>query len=93
LDERIRGFIEKAIDDLLMANFVSEVQWIRNEIPLKALEEVALGFAIGTFRTMISVIVASTSKPISEEDKEEIQKILRRRLPEIREKITKEFST
>lgn len=81
------------IDDVLRANILPSIDWVRNIPPIASLQDLAFGYAIGTLERMASdtVIVKSRGK-ITEEDDNEIRTMLRRRLPDIMEKINRELS-
>ena len=95
LDERTRGAIEKSIDYVLQHNIVPDVEFSRNVIPLTSFEDVVFGYALGVLKQQIySMLMLSTGLrgALPEEDKREVDGILIRRIPEIREKLTKELN-
>ena len=94
MDEVTRGYIEKIIDGILERPWLQDVSWIREEIPLKSFDELLLGYVLGSCDTVMSFLagIKSPNLALSTEEKTEIKRILRRRLPEIRERITTELS-
>jgi len=88
-----RGAIESALDKVFAEEIISYVQWVKREIPIKSLRDVALGYVIGTTRGLaVAFIVMAEQRPITDEDKTDIETIIRRRLPEITKKIEIELS-
>lgn len=93
MEERMRGAIEKDLDEILRdENLVTKIGWVENEIPLKSKRDLVLGYLIGTLETYslaLSAIIESKSSKKADDRyiEEEIQKIIRRRLPEIIEHI------
>lgn len=89
----MRGYVESAIDDMIQkVEIVSGIEWVQGEIPISSLRDLALGYVIAMWETFIvSTILLRTEKKCSNEDMTIIRGIVRRRLPEIVEKIEKEL--
>ena len=95
MNERMRGAIENSIDYVLQHNFVPDVEFARNVIPLKSFEDVVFGYALGVLKQqMYSMLMLSTGArgALPVEDKREVDRILIRRIPEIMEKIMRELA-
>jgi hypothetical protein len=94
LDDDTRGFIEKEIDRLMKDEWdLDKIKWIPKTIPITSLHEVALGCVLGRIMRFSREILLQISgaEPIVE-DEREIQDMLKRRIPEIMERITLELS-
>ena len=93
MDERTRGIIEKSIDYVLKHDIVPDVEFARDVLPLK-FEDVVFGYALGVLKqqiyTMLTLSFRFGAIPI--EEKREVDKILERRIPEIRQKILRELT-
>jgi len=95
-----RGRIESLVDDVLtQKEILSGIKWLHDEGFAKSPEDLALGYIIGCLKSIatlerdfrvLSIIKKVTLKE-SKADKE-INKILRRRLPEINEAIARELN-
>jgi len=94
LDDDIRGFLEKGIDRLMKDEWnLDKIKWIPETIPIKSLNEVALGIVLGkTLRFAREVILTISEAEPTVEDEREIRGMLKRRIPEIMERITSELS-
>ena len=95
LDEKTRGIIEKSIDYVLQHNIVPDVEFSRNVISLTSFEDVVFGYALGVLKQQIySMLMLSMGLRVAlpEEDKTEVDRILIRRIPEIKEKIIRELA-
>lgn len=93
MDERMRGVIEVSIDNVLKHDILQDIEWVRDVIPLTSFEDVVFGYAIGVLKQQIYTMLMSAYglMVIPEEDKREVDKILERRTPEIRQKIMTEL--
>jgi len=93
LEDETRGIIEKTIDNVMKHEILQDIEWIQDVIPLTSFEDVVFGYAIGVLKQQIYTMLMSISgiKMIPEEDKREVDKILERRVPEIRQKIIEEL--
>ena len=88
-----RGAIESALDKIFGEEVVSYVQWVEGEVPLKSLRDIALGYVIGTAMGLaVGFIVIAEQRPIVDEDRTDIETIIRRRLPEIIKKVEVELN-
>lgn len=94
MDEEVRGFIEKAMDKMMQYEFINTVKWVEQEVPIKSLKDLTLGYIIGGAITLASTLSAIGEwRTMTDEDKIEIYAMVKRRLPEIMEKITRELGT
>lgn len=93
MDEKMRGFIEKSIDYVLMHDITPDVEFVRDVIPLKSFEDTVFGYELGVLKNQIYFILMMSSglKVIPAEEKSQVDEILKRRVPEIREKILREL--
>jgi hypothetical protein len=93
LDSRIRGALEQAIDNLMEKDIVVNVRWIGEEIPIKSINDLALGYVDGVIAAVAaSVFTSLLDRRPSDEDANEVRAIIRRRLPEIVRKIHRELN-
>lgn len=106
LSKKTRGSIETLLDDALRGEdgIVADVEWIRQEIPLSSFRDFARGYAIGMLK-MLALLPASLPSFLAEirgftwsaRDKEGraidaiANTIVKRRLPEILEKVEREL--
>lgn len=92
MDEKTRGFIEKSIDEMLRTREIMvDIRWVQEAIPIKSIEDLALGFAIGVIGEGAFSIVLSSERQVTQEDRTEIIGMIERRIPEIRQKILTEL--
>ena len=88
-----RGAIESALDKIFGEEIVSYVQWVKGEVPLKSMRDLALGYVIGTAMGLaVGFIVIAEQRPIVDADRTDIETIIRRRLPEIIKKVEIELN-
>ena len=88
-----RGAIESALDKIFGEQIVSYVQWVKGEVPLKSMRDLALGYVIGTAMGLaVGFIVIAEQRPIVDADRTDIETIIRRRLPEIIKKVEIELN-
>ena len=99
MDAETRGFIESLIDSILENEIVKNVKWVQEDVPISSLEEMALGYAIGYLRALAIYTLILRIQPLSRLTKNreerldhEVWEIIKRRLPEISEKINKELN-
>jgi len=99
LDAETRGFIESLIDNILENEIVKNVKWVQEDVPISSLGEMALGYAIGYLRALAVYTLILRIQPLSgltknreERLDHEVWEIIKRRLPEISEKISKELN-
>ena len=97
MDEKTRGFIESMMDEGMstVEDAFAEVGWVRQEIPISSLRDLVIGYAIGVLRSGGVLMATIKPKHISNKEYKEIEKkideIIRRRLPELIEKIEREL--
>jgi hypothetical protein len=94
LDDATRGYVESQVDRYLAGrDWFGDISWIRNDIPLESFGELLLGYLLGSLDVMTRVIIGIKSQgfSISNEDSMEIKRMLKRRVPEIRERIAREI--
>ena len=98
LDDETRGFIESLMDEMFTDEIVEDVKWVQEDIPISSLAEVALGYVIGYLRALAHYTIALRTKHLGKDKRrderveKEIWKIIKRRLPEIGERINKELN-
>lgn len=93
LDKLVRGHIESTIDEMMQKeDFLVNVEWIRDEMPIESLKDLTLGYIVGGIvSTAVMMISVGERRSIADEDKHEIRAIIKRRLPEISGKINREL--
>jgi fructose/tagatose bisphosphate aldolase len=100
LEKATRDFIEKMMDDLLKENISENIEWVSKCIPIQSNRELAVEYVIGNLEGVTAMFAALSleAKPkryekakLNAYDKE-ITAMIKRRLPEISEKITKELN-
>lgn len=89
LDDETRGFLEKNIDKFFKGNVLPHVEWLEVEHPISSMHDLALGYFVGTLTTLMTALTAISKQTDKEfkEDQKAIRTMVRRRLPEILEKI------
>lgn len=94
LDEQTRALIESQIDGSMKEPIRPEIEWASKELSISSLRDFALGYLIGVTGVLAMSIAAARSKPEDkfEDTNKAIQEIVKRRLPEIVEKINRELS-
>ena len=92
MDERTRGFIEKTFDTMLGRSLVDPVRWVETVTPVKSLQDLSLGFILGSTGTLISSIMTMGGMQLTEDEQREISAMINRRLPEIIAKIKTELN-
>ena len=89
----MRGIIESKLDFILKGNIVEDVEWFQQEMPISSLGDLALGCVFGALNAYsIGILSFMTNKSVSKKDAKEIETMVKRRLPEISEKISKELN-
>ena len=90
----MRGYIESRLDKYIKAEMVSDVEWVRQEIPVSSTRDLALGYAIGTLymTSATTAMIGSKDSKLLDEDDEIIITMIKRRLPEIIERIERELN-
>ena len=96
MDDKMRGVLEKIIDESLEEGILQHIKWLQDAIPISSLMDVAVGYAIGNIATLANVVcqllTSGKYTPAKEEgDSVETREILKRRLPEILERINREI--
>ena len=95
MDDATRGYIEQSIDYILAGEVLRDVEWIRHEIPISSMPDLLIGFIVGSIDTFASGICVMAKRPYTKKQKEkddkEIEALVKRRLPEIVEKIEREL--
>lgn len=92
MDKTMRGYIESAIDELIEeTQIIPSIDWVQQEIPISSFRDVVTGYAIGTLETMAVACIRIRTGKLSEEEKTTIRGMLKRRLPEIMQKIEREL--
>jgi len=81
-----------SIDYVMKHKILQDIEWIRNVIPLRSFEDVVFGYAIGVLKQQIYTMLTSLYGGVPEDDKVEVDKILERRIPEIKQKIMNELA-
>lgn len=94
MDDATRGFIENSVDNLLNREILQRIEWIQRETPISSLRDVALGYIVLSIEALAegAVMMNHPEYRISEKDKEDIRSIIKRRLPDIFEKIERELN-
>jgi hypothetical protein len=88
-----RGAIETALDKIFGEEILPYVQWVKGEVPIKSLRDVALGYVIGTAAGIaFGFIAIAEQRPITDEDRDDTETIIRRRLPEVIKKVEVELN-
>lgn len=62
MDKKTRGFLEKAIDEVMAGELLPQINWIQDEMLIKSLGEVAIGYTIGGIEAASTVIVQMGKK-------------------------------
>lgn len=96
LDDKTRGFIESIMDETLQGEALVDIDWVEEEVPISSLRDLALGHVIGVLDSIgWAAITFFPPHELSAAEKKEGQEIIRalvrRRLPEIIEKIEREL--
>lgn len=91
MDERFRGYIESEIDRMVQEEIVEDVEWVQEEIPVSSLRDLALGYMIGLLRGVVVMVAAARTEVEYNEAEKTARAIIKRRLPEIIEKIEREL--
>lgn len=93
MDRRIRGFIEVTLDVVEATEIVDSIKWVEQEVPIKSLKDLAIGYVVGSSLTGATTMVAvGEHRNVTDEDKHQIGEIIRRRLPAFIEKIERELN-
>ena len=96
MDDVAREFVERNLDRILQQEVVPLFAWIGHETTISSLRDMGIGFVVGVMQSLaeVSCLVGRkkefTEREETEEDKE-IRALIKRRLPEIVEKIDLEL--
>lgn len=87
----MRGYIEETIDEIIEKEAIfTNIEWVRQEIPVASFRDLALGYIIGgIMSTAVLMISIGERRPISDGEKQEIRTMVKGRLSEILERINK----
>ena len=92
MDVKTRGAIETAWDMYLKLEIIPEINWVEKEMPISTLKELMLGYVLGQMDVLaIEAIRLLTRQTSSKKDTDAVKSMLKRRLPEIVEKIEGEL--
>jgi len=92
MDDATRGYLESVVDEDLRCNLSKDILWIKDKIPIQSFRDLVLGYTIGMFNAISLTAIRQKSRQMpTAEDLELIDSILKRRLPEILEKINREL--
>jgi hypothetical protein len=94
LDDETRGFIEKVIDGALETDLLGAVDWIRKEIPISSVKDLTFGFHVGLmYGNGIGFISLASHGHTQPEDLDYLEAMIKRRFPELLEKIKQQMDT
>jgi hypothetical protein len=93
LDKVTRGYIESKMDELLQKSAsLPSIEWVKDEVSISSLRDLALGNDIGHLTALATTTIRlATGHRFSMEDYKTIREMVKRRLPEIVEKIEREL--
>lgn len=91
MKEETRGYVETGIDILLDVEIVEATRWLTEEIPHTSLKDLAVGYVVGAAFFKGQSMALAMQGNITNEDKAQIVTIVKRRLPEILQKIEREL--
>ena len=97
---KVREIVEAILDDLLTGEVSEEISeiidWVEELMPVTSHRDLAIGFAIGTFMTTALMAIAyprSSLKMKQLRDKEAVKSMVRKGIPRIVERLTKEHTS
>jgi len=92
LDKKTKRYIDLTINDLILkGDLVGVLEWIQRETSISSFGDLALGYMIGGATSIAhSYIVLSEKRAITDKDKIEVGKLLRKRLPDFLERVERE---
>ena len=91
MDKKTRGYLESVMDEIIQEEVFPSVEWVQQEMPISSVRDLTLGYVIGLLETLAIVSVRIRTRAVlSKEDNRIIKTMLKRRLPEIIEKIERE---
>lgn len=91
MDDETRGYVESGIDNLLNVEIIESTRWLADEIPHRNLKDLAVGYVVGALFLKGQAMVLIHQGNITDEDTSQIVAIIKRRFPEIVEKINREL--
>jgi len=91
LNDETRGYVESGIDNLLNVEIIESTRWLAAEFPHKNLKDLAIGYVVGALLLKGQAMVLIHQGNITDEDISQILAIIKRRFPEIIEKIEREL--
>jgi hypothetical protein len=94
LDKKTRGYIELAINDVVLkGDLVGVLKWVQRETSVSSFRDLTLGYMIGGAMSIAyTYIVLSEKRAITEKDKIEVRELIRERLPDFLERVEREMS-
>ena len=93
LKPQTRGVIESSFDDFLKVDFSSNIQLLEDEVPIQSLRDLCLGYVTGGLYVLAHTTIFVVEKRVpTNEDGNEINSILKRRLSEILRKINEDLN-
>lgn len=94
MDKKTRGYIELAINDVVLkGDLVAVLKWVTRDTSVSSFRDLTLGYMIGGAMSIAyTYIVLSKKRAITEKDKIEVRKLIRKRLPDFLERVKKEMN-
>ena len=96
MDEKTRGYIESRLDRFANLEMVTAIKWVQGELPISSLRDLAIGYFIGGAEAIAYILATMgtrrTKDDVSDEDSDAIITMIKRRLPEIVEKVNRELN-
>lgn len=78
------------MDDTIQGELSRDITWVHQEMPVSSIRDLILGHVIGMLYSQARITVTlQTRSKVTDEDDETIKIMLKRRLPEIIQKINK----
>ncbi|UCC28165.1 MAG: hypothetical protein JSW29_01580 [Candidatus Bathyarchaeota archaeon] len=93
MKEKTRCAIEEMLDSIIKSDKVDRIKWINREFPVRSMRDLVLGHLIGelTTRTLF-LLNLSEKRDFTDQDEKDTSSMIKRRLPELVEKIEKELN-
>lgn len=92
-----RKFVEGQIDKFIKGDILSHIQWVAYAYPLSDLRDVALGYVVGLifgkYEGHCLLTEISEGSRLQIRDTDVVMRVFKEKLPEIIDKIEKEFGT
>lgn len=92
LNEQLRGLIEQTLDKYLNTELITAVEFLAKEYAVSSIKDLAIGFVSGAAKATAVTFALSEMKSFTDEEKAEINTIVKRRLPEFLKKIERELA-